>query len=300
MKKLQNMTFERKAVLYTLVAAFLVLFLGIWLWYQFVFANAERTFWGMIDANLQTRGVTRYISQQTQSSKLEQYLQLELGATNAAKSITTIEQSDAGTGQSTRVVTEAIGVPNATYSRYSDIKTSDNRQFGSLLETWGKEEANAESESQSVFSEAVYGVVPFARLDTNQRAEVTEFIRDNNVYDVDFSKAEKIEAEGKTAYKYPVTVNTVAYIKMLQLVDKMMGLDQLSRIDANSYSQSPVIPMEISVGIDSRQLLKTKYQDVEREETYSSYGIQSSLQEPRSSIPRGELERKLQKALGTN
>lgn len=296
MKKTTTLSPEKKMTLLVAVAGIVVLLTGVWLWYQFVYSSAERTFWAMMDANLQTRGVTRHINQQSQDNSFDQRLQLELGANNVARSVTTLEQT--ANGASNRVVSEMIGTPNATYARYTDITTPSQADFGQLLNVWGKEEAAATSQSQSLFSEAVFGVVPFSRLNSGQRAQVMDFVRDNNVYEVDFASAQKTSVDGKRAYVYKVSVNTVAYIKLLQLIDGMMGLKQLELIDANAYANSPVIPMELSVGIDSRQLLRARYEAVQREEHFSGYGVQPQLAEPGESIDRAKLEQQLQDVLG--
>ncbi len=296
MKLLSKASPEKRTVASLVIVAALVLLLGVWLWYQFVYSSAERVFWGMIDSSLQTNGVTRTIEQSEESSSTKQLLQLELGASNAAKSLTIIEQKNPE-GETTRVVTESLGTSDANYSRYREITTPQQVNFGATLDTWGKEDANAQSQTQSVLSEAVFGVVPFAKLNPAQRAEVMKFIHDKNVYKVDFATAEKASVDGTESYVYKVEIDTVSYIEMLKLVDKLMGLKQLELIDPSSYASTPVIPLELSVAVDSRQLLRARYDSVDREERFSGYGIQPGFEIPQTTVSRQDLESQLQSVL---
>lgn len=287
---------DKKTITGIVIVGLIILLSSTWAWYSFVYTSAERVFWGMMDSSLQTRGVTRYIKQSSEAGSTEQYLQLELGANNVAKSLTTIEQKNAEGGL-TRVVTESIGTSDANYSRYNEISTPEQVDFGATLDTWGREDATSQSETQSILSEAVFGVVPFARLGANQRSEIMQFVRDNNIYKTDFGTAQKTTVDGKTAYSYKVEIDTVKYIELLKLVDKMMGLNQLQLIDPNSYANSPTIPLEISVGVDSRQLLRTRYDAIEREEHFNGYGVQPGFEVPQNVVSRQELETQLQKTL---
>ncbi len=298
MKKRRAVSQDTKLAVVCALLGVLILLTGVWLWYRFVFANPERTFWSMIDNNLRTYGTTRYINQSDEAGATTQYLQLELGAENIAQSLTTIERNSAE--GATRIVTESIGTSDANFARYTDITTPQGVNFDAVLNKWGKETTDAASESQSILSEAVFGAVPLARLSPAQRNEITQFIKEKHVYKTDFATAQRTTVDGKAAYAYKVEIDTVSYIEMLKMIDRMMGLNQLELINPASYAGSPVIPMELSVGIDSRQLLRTRYDAIEREERFSGYGVQPRLQAPEGAMARPELEAMLQQAMKEN
>lgn len=272
------------------------------MWRHFIFGNPEQTFWGMVDAGLQTEGVTKYVRQEGESGYGEQYLQLQLGETNAARSITTIAETGA-TGQTSTVVTETIGTPDANYVQYRQIESTETlpdgsmADFSSVLGKWGKEEV-ASGLNQSVFNEALFGVVPFGRLNPKQRQELIKSMQENQVYTVDYKNATRIDYGGKGAYEYQVEIKPDAYISMLKQFDSMMGLGRLTGLDESEYRLSAPIELQMVVGIDARQLLDVTYVQAERNESYGAYGANANIQIPEQYVSRQELEQKLNNVLG--
>ncbi len=294
----RDVNLERAAVIF----GFLVLALGIFLWWQFVFSSAERTFWGMVNNNLQTRGITRYIKQEADDGKLEQTMQLELGAQNLVKGETVIEQQDMD-GKMTRVVAESLATTDVNYSRYTDVSTGQKSSkgktldFGPLLGVWGKEEVSSQSQTQGGFSEVAFSAIPFAYLDANSREAIIGFMRESNTYDINFADAKKEELNGRQVYRYKITVNPVAYVSSIKKIDKAMGLNELGEVDANAYAASPQIQMEVVVDIISRQLVEVIYGEGQRSEYYSGYGVHTGAEIPASTVSRQELELRLNELL---
>jgi hypothetical protein len=284
------------------IAGLVLLVLGLSLWTRAVFMNPERTFWAMLDSGLQTQSVTRSIQQTGPNGSLQEYLQLQLGQVNAVRGRSTIEQKDQK-GNSSRVVTETIGTPDANYSEYIDIMTSEKAKngssfnFDSIKNIWGKDNIDANNAGQSIFSEMLYGVIPFGNLPADKRQELLDYISTQKVYDVDFANAKRETLDGKSVYRYGVSVKPSTYIAMLQKYDQMLGLKQLEKVDPSAYEQSPAIQLEVVVAINSRELLQVKYSDGSRQEDYSSYGSQNPIVIPDSAMPRAEIDKKLQKLL---
>lgn len=291
---------EKTPALLLVIAGIFVLLGGWLMWRHFIFADPSNTFWGMVDASLQTEGVTKYVSQGDDAGYGEQYLQLELGATNAARSLTTLVETDTS-GQGSKVVTETIGTPEANYVQYRQIESTatlpsgESPDFAKVLNIWGKEDLASSGLGQGVFSEAILGVVPFGRLTPAQRAELIQFMKDNQVYSVDYKNATRIEHEGKAAYQYQVQIKPDAYIAMLKKFDAMMGLNQLNGLDETRYQLSAPIELQMTVAIDARQLSEVSYIQAGRVETFTGYGANANIQIPTEYITRQELEQQLSK-----
>lgn len=274
-----------------------VLFLG-WLWWAQVVMSAQNVFNGMIQKSLSTTGVTKAINQDTQSGKLEQLAQAQFGAQNLVEVKTTVNQPTEG-GEA-KVITQTIATPEDNFVRYKEIslpvqKDKPKTDFSSLVGTWGKE-VKAEG-GNGVFSEAVFGIVLFGNLPANQRDELINFMHEKNIYKVDYDKVTSKNVDGKSAYVYPVEVNTAGYVELLKKYDGMLGLGATDQLDAAAYKDKPPIKAEMSVSKNGRQLLKLKYEDEDRSETYIGYGIRKDLQVPQDAIARKQLEAKLQKLL---
>ncbi len=272
----------------------LILTIGFFLWYQYLYTNPTHVFWSAVNNGLQTTGATRSLNQQSNDGALNQHLQLQLGANNLVSGKTVVEQTREGQTLS-RVVTDEIGTPSANYSRYQDISVpAQNGQqpnLDSVLNKWGKTDLTQGGQAQSSFSELVYGVLPLGRLNHGQRQELLELMQEKKVYTIDFTKVTSEKLDGRSVFKYDAEITPEAYIAVLQRFDEMMNLKQLEGINPSSYANSP--PFKVSIFVDkyAHQLVKLEYAtDSTRQETYAGYGIQPQVTIPAETIPRPELE----------
>lgn len=273
-----------------------ILLIGLWTWYQYVHRSAYGVFWGTVDNNFSIFGVTRSIEQTNNGAKVDQKLQISLGAENLAHGLTTITQPGRD-GRPTTVVTETLGTPSGNYARYTQIKTGALQQpdISKVKDVWSREPLTSGSkQNQSIFAEGLFSSIPFANLNRTQRQELIQFMKNNKVYDVDYRGAEVVERAGKQGYKYEVTVNLKSYIATLKKIDELMGLGQLKSVDPASYENAPPANLIVVNSIDGRQLLEVTYTGTNRQEKYSSYGARINIDVPETNLLRSDLEQKVQ------
>jgi hypothetical protein len=162
------------------LAASIILFVASgWAWWHYVRSNPERTFYGMLDNSLKTRGVTRKVIQEGNGQRLEQTVQLSLEPQRAVLGKTHVSQE--GLIEAS-VKTENISTPNEDFVRYTQIETdqknSQGKQidFNSLLNTWGRTDVAIQQQSGELYSESVLGLVPVGNLTPQARREVMKLL----------------------------------------------------------------------------------------------------------------------------
>lgn len=295
---------QKLLAVWLVVLGTLVFLGGLWAWYSNVHQSAYRVFWDSVDNNLNIYGVTRTIEQNNNGSTVNQKLQLFLGAENIARGRTTVTQPNQ-TGGTTTVVTETVGTPTNNYARYVDIQTGEGNSgqpdTSRVLNVWSREVLlGGEQQNESVLSEAIFSSIPFAYLPLNQRQEVVQFMKDNDVYEVDYRNAKKVERAGKQAYEYQVTVNLKGYIETLQKVDRLMGLEQLTSVNSAAYEGATPAELVVISSIDGRQVLEITYNGSNRTEKYSSYGARLEVDIPETEVLRSELEQRVQEVFSSD
>lgn len=294
---------QKTLIVWLFVLASLIFAGGLYGWYQYIHKSPYRVFWGMVDNNLRTFGVTRTYKQENPGISLEQNLRLVLGANNAAVGVTNIKQTYES-GQKTEITTEVVGTPKANFARYTKINTEQKltkpakANLLELKDIWSKEELGRPDQvSQSVFSEAAYFVtVPYANISQKNRSDIVGFMKSNTVYDIDFKDAHEVTKNGKKAVAYKVKINVTKHLEMLKKLDSIMGLKQLDEVGAPP-GNSPPVEVRMFVGIDSRQLLSVDYVGANRTENFSSFGARVNTDLPKADITRSQLEQKLQNLL---
>lgn len=289
-KQLDN---QRVLINWLVALAVLILLGGIWAWYQYLHRSTYGVFWGMIDNNLNVYGVTRRVEQGSETSSIDQKLQMSLGANNVARGLTTVTQSNE-TG-STIITTETIGTPQNNFARYTDITTTTGTDVSSVKNVWSKELLiGGDQQNQSIFAEGIFSSIPIALLSQSQRQAVVQYMKDNQVYTVDYSTATVVERAGKQAYEYQVVVNLEGYIGALKMIDAMMNLGQLKTVKPEAYAGAEPAKLTVVASIDGRQLLEVTYDGASRRETYSGYGAQIPVVIPETNLMRSDLETKVQ------
>lgn len=270
---------------------------GGWAWYQYVHRSVYSVFWDSVDNNFRITGVTRTVEQISNGAEVKSKLQLSLGAENLARGLTTIKQTNQN-GGSTVIITETLGTPTNNYARYVDISVSGasaQPDISSVKNAWSRELlVKGPQQNQSILAEGLFSSVPFANLNLPQRQELVRFMKDNDVYTVDYRAAEVVERAGKQGYEYKVKVNLKGYIATLKKIDAMMGLKQLEGVDPEAYADAEPAHLTIVNSIDGRQLLEVTYNGASRKEEYSSYGARINVDVPDTNLLRSELEQKVQ------
>ena len=108
----------RTAMKTAVVAGVIILGMGGYLWWQFIFTDPEYAFRAMLKNSLRTHSVTKVSDQIGDNQSLEQISRLLLGSESAVVSQTTITQT-AGSEVVAEVVTEELGTPTQDFVRYT-------------------------------------------------------------------------------------------------------------------------------------------------------------------------------------
>lgn len=282
------------------VAGLLILAISLWFWWSKVYKDPERTFWAAINNNLVITGATKHITSKDNSSTLDQYQQLSLGANNASKSYITIEQSTGA--QKSKVISETIGTPDAEFAKYNVINSTSPKgkkalNFGAVVGLWSKQ--SVEEAGKSSFAEAVFDAVPFALLSSTQRSDVLTTMQQQKVYTVDYGSIQRRTKDGRQLYDYTVSVSPEQYVKVLKMIDKYMGLKQLEGVDETQYANSQPFQIKVSVDVLARQLANISYVGNDRSEDISAYGARVDLQLPTVTVPPSEIQKRLNKVFTT-
>lgn len=275
-----------------------VLLLGcFWLWWHFGYLGNQSVFWGAMTNNLRIAGVTKENKSSAQGQGFQQTDQIVLGAQNVVKSVGVVSETN-NNQEVSRVVTETLATPNANFSRYTAIKTSQVGQngkpfnFGPVLNVWAKQDANS---GNNAFTQAVLDIAPLANLSPKQQQQVIAQMKRDNTYQVDFNAVTKRTVSGKTIYDYNVNVSAEAYFKTAKLIDAMMGLNQLKSVDPAQYKNAQPVQFVFSVDARAHQLAGITYVSNQRTETFSNYGAQPKIDIPSKTITGAELQARLAK-----
>lgn len=294
-------TEQQKTLVRLFVVMGVVIFLlSGWLWWSKVYAGQSQVFWGMIDGNLRSFGQTRRITQENESSKLDQSLQLQLGSQNIVKDRANITQA-ISPSEKASVTVETLSTPKASYVRYTDLKiegTQDQpqRDLTQLLNTWGKQNV-ADSAGQGSFAQATNGTIPITYLPPKARHEVVKFAREQEVYKPKYDTMKREKINGRHVNTYEVTVEPVKYVKMLKLIDTLSGQRNLTQVDPNEYADLQPVQLQVSIDVFNRNLAKVVYASNSRQEQYHSFGAVVPVKLPEKTIPQAQLQELLRRTV---
>ena len=297
-KKSKTIVFdERKAALKIFILAIIVLLFGLWGWYRFIFTNAENVFWGTVDANLKTYGVTRTIKQSQQGSTVDRYIQLQFGSPTGVKDTSVIKQTTENS--STTVTSEVIETADQSFIRYPELASSQGdvkRDFSEVVGVWAEDKN--QTNNTTLMRDAIIGplyAIPFANLPADKRAEFVSYIKNMDIYDVDFSSVKKESRDGRQVYRYNAKTNVPKYIEMVKKLDVILGMNQLQEVDTSQYASQPPIEVVLLIDVKARQITEVSYPGNGQTEQLGAYGARVIDQLPQPQLTREELETKLQK-----
>ena len=281
------------------IAALLLLATFGWLWWNYVYSNPQRVFRAMLDNSLRVSSVTKEVSSNSEGQALNQTARLQFGAEDRVMSRVELKQTD---GSNTTIKTESVGTPTAEYTRYTQIDTDQKQtngqplDFSRLIGTWGRGATDTEGKltAAELYNEMALGIIPLGNLGKADRRELLNLMRSENVYEVDYASAQKTTINGRPAYKYSITVETVAYARMLKRLAEMRGLTHLKDLDPADYAGGERLPFNVAVDIGSHQLRQIEYADLSRTENFSGYNGRYQIDLPAESIPIEELQARLQ------
>lgn len=286
-KILFNRTFL--AVLAALIVSALLI-AGAVTWFNKVYADPENVFWGMVENNLATSGVSKEVIQNDAQNNSREVSQLSW---NPEPRVRTSRQLSFTQGDATtRVVLEAIITPKDQYQRYAQIdRPGPDKDYSNIYNLWLKNGGDDERNDPSAFNNAVYGVMLFGNFGRSDRQDIVADL--HKAYKVDFSKIQKQIQDGRRIYSYEVTVNLRQYAKAAQAYAKRQGLPAAGLLNPDNYRATDEIKATFVVDVLSRQVKQVKYQSSVAE-NYSGYGIPAELKLPARTVKSDELQKAIQ------
>ncbi len=275
----------------TIGGAIAMLALSSWLYWHYEYLNPQTVFWGAVSSSLTTEGVTKRTRGNDNNGQLDQYDQISLGANNFVSSTANISQG------STKVTTETIGTPVSNFARYTKIEAANAADYSSVINQWGKQDLGGSNASNGVFADTIFGIMPLAHLNANQRRQVIDEVRREGTYTVDFAAVGKQRKDGRLYYEYNLSVAPDKYVKLLKQVDELMGLNQLKNLNPAQYQGGQPIQFKVSIDAHAHQLAVVQYGNNGRQEAYSAWGVARNPNLPTNTISQTDLQAKLKTIL---
>lgn len=268
-------------------------------WWHMVYSSPQNVFNRMLATSLASNSVTKTINQNDGQQILEQTTQFSVAPKQRVHAKNVLKQV---VDRGTVISTESIATSKADYVRYTDIKATQKRDdgkdydFSSVVGQWGKaDDRDPTSGGAQLFVQNLFGVVPLANLPADQRKELVQLIKKENVFGTDFSKTKRNLVNGRPVYSYDISVKPKAYVTMLKLFARDLGMRQLEQVDPDQYEDSEPLNFTFDVDAWSGQLRAIEYKDSVRTERMSAYGAKLQIEPPTSVIPLSELQKKLQR-----
>lgn len=282
----------KQAVSAVVVLSIVLLGVSGWFWWKSILTDPDRVLSDMLARSLQTKSVTRNITQEDQQSALDQSIRLNLSPVAAAQTVTTLSQAEQN-GVS-RVTTETIGTNREDFVRYRSIESSaegvNQKALENIAGVWSKREAKGQP--PTFLNESLLSIVPFGNLNKEDRKTVLNILKDKKVYS--YTKATRKSQDGRQVLVYEMTVAPQGLVEALAAYSRLSGLGEQPQLDPKAYAEVPPIGVEMVVDIMTRDLLSIKYTDSDRLERYQSAGLRTPIPVPAQSIAFTELQKRLQ------
>ncbi|HSX44875.1 MAG TPA: hypothetical protein VLF39_02030 [Candidatus Saccharimonadales bacterium] len=295
----QKKTNELSILIRLLVSlALIALLLGVWSWWHFIKSEPKRVFWNAIDNALQTSSFSRETIETQNTQKTDQKLYVNTSPKAIAQGTNEVTQTGVNPF---RVVTSEAGNPTSDFVKYDYVKTSQPTSSGkpadftSVLNIWGKDVSpNKSVTSGQLYNQSVLGVLPFGRLNIDDRRQLIKLIKDKNVMKVDYNTVSRTIAHGRPTYTFSVSVNAEAYIGMLKQYADSVGLTQLKQTNPADYRDTPALSFKFTIDVWTQQITKVSYVNGLRNEFYGSYGLRTTPTDlPKNAIDINELQQRV-------
>lgn len=211
-----------------------------------------------------------------------------------SRSVTNLqESSSAGT---TSVVTETIGTEKADYVRYNAIDVpqtnANSSSFESVLNKWGKREGDPTSgQPLSFLNDALFVVVPFGNLNTEQRQKLKIEIHNVGLYKT--SKTETEFINGRPVISYLINVDPQALVQVLAKYVELTGIGSSDQLNPALYEGAAKIQVNLQVDVLSRHVKEVSFVGADRAETYGGYNAIKTVPLPTDTISIEDLQKRL-------
>lgn len=260
------------------------------LWYTKIYSSPERVFWGMIDNNLATQGVTKALKGTTPTGSTNSLTQLTWNPNPTVKSLREVTYQN--TKPPTIVALEGATTPSASLQHYAKIDDGKGRDYRQIYGLWIKTQGGDSNQSAPNFNDAIFNVLLFGNLKLADRVSITDKL--HQAYEVDFAATGKHMADGRKVFTYNVKLNLQRYAEAAKMYSKIYGLPSEKTINPDNYANAQPVALQISVDVLSHQIDNIVYLQSKSAEAYSGYGITPQTDKPKNIVSTEAFQRALQ------
>lgn len=269
-----------------------VLVAGGWLWWARVYQNPRHVFADMLRNTLSTAGVTKVLSDSSGGTTLRQYTQMNFTVQPTIHTLTVFS------GAAGSVATEEISTPDQDLVRYQRIQVAQKKlDTSKVVGQWARLEPGdtlAGVVSAQAFTQALSGVVPFGNLEPEARNQLLDYISRGDVYVVDYAHTKRATVGGQAAVQFPVSIQPVAYVAMMQRFGSDLHTSLFKGIDPNQFQGQAAVKATFTVSSISHELLAIDEPATGHQEQYEAFGVSHDLVIPRATVSVSELAQRLQ------
>jgi hypothetical protein len=265
------------------------------LWIHFYYFSPQRVFNAMLNNSFRTTGLTRSIEEDNMFQNINRVLAFQTVPEPIIRGYTEVIQ-----GENVQVLAENIGTPNSDYIRYVEIadqqETGDPTDYSQILDIWSFNRVASDDLLAEIYGDTVLGVIPFGNLNYQDRQELLELIRDNNVYAVDYGQARVTNENFRRKITYPVSVSPETYVLLLKDFASRVGIVQLEDVDPAQFAGAQPIEFLIEVDALTRQMvgLRSSGDGGQRNESFSNFGLVQDVRPPEQAISQEELQQRIE------
>jgi hypothetical protein len=280
----------------TIIAFIALFFVCFWVVGHFVYSNPNRVFSDMVSSNLDVSSFTKQIVAGSSTSLTNQIISVQLGAKNRtiSEEVQTMPTQKVG-----KIVTLNVGTPNADYSTFLAISTTQTGKNGKTLDyspivgIWGySKPTDPSSTTGQLFTSSIIGsAFAIGNVNNVQKEQLLNYINSNKIYSITGAIKRQMVG-GRLVYVYPVTIKLQPLAILLVNFGKDLGLN-LPNQDTKQLAGVKE-PVTVTVDVLSRQLRSVVYGGSSAEESYSSFGAKMQINLPKNTIPLADLEKKLE------
>lgn len=293
----------RKLVRNMSILAVIVGIVGGYLWFSRMYTTDERRFWIAVENSLSTQSVTRTLVNGGSGNKVVQDQQFFFSPQMASKSHVSFVQKNATTD--TAVETEGVSYPDKQYSRYTAFRTNQQKEDGSIpsldsvLGKWEGDLVKDEDKEQArlqYVSELVTLAV-FGNYDAKFRKELLSELKTNGTYEINKAGITLDEKDGRKTIIVPVKVKLKNYTSLLQKAFMKAGYGEFPALNPENYREDATINATFAIDYKSNSISGIQFGT--RQESYSSYGINTTVVTPETTFTDGGLENFVQQEIGS-
>lgn len=259
--------------------------------------NSERRFWSAIGNSMSTPSVVRTLTDGGSGNQVIQDYRFHYSPQQVIENKVDFTQKSATVD--TKVVTEGIIFPQEQYLRYTKFKDESNGQstsnLDSVMDKWAFQQSDDEEEARQNYLSEYVTLAIFGNFNAEQRRELLDELRDNNVYNIDFDQVTEEVFNSSKVNVYQVSVNLRSFVQILNEAFVKAGYGEFAALNPENYREGSMLNAVFRVAKNNNSIVGISFGD--REEVYSNYGVIKDIDAPEANLTIDELQTEVQEQL---